>query len=83
MVPPGPLAKLQAIPIWVELFHPRHPCMCYHASPEWLRQLSPFYYYGQPVVGQTHWPPLAVLAALAALLLLASAISFQRRDLGR
>ncbi len=36
-VPAGPLAKLRQIPIWVELAHPRHACMCYHESPEWLR----------------------------------------------
>ncbi len=38
VVPAGPLAKLQAIPIWVEKAHPRHPCMCYHPSPDWLRE---------------------------------------------
>jgi hypothetical protein len=38
VVPPPALAKLRAIPIWVELAHPRHPCMCYHPSPEWLRE---------------------------------------------
>jgi hypothetical protein len=37
-VVPGPaLEKLRAIPIWVEVAHPRHPCMCYHVSPDWLR----------------------------------------------
>ena len=38
VVPAGPLEKLRKIAIWVELAHPRHPCMCYHESPEWLRQ---------------------------------------------
>lgn len=37
VVPSGPLGKMRAIPIWVERAHPRHPCMCYHVSPEWLR----------------------------------------------
>src|SRR5262245_40025039 len=37
VVPAGPLAKLRAIPIWVELAHPKHPCMCYHPSADWLR----------------------------------------------
>jgi hypothetical protein len=35
---PGPaLEKLRQIPIWVEVAHPRHPCMCYHPSADWLR----------------------------------------------
>jgi hypothetical protein len=38
VVPLEALAKLRKIPIWVELYHPRHPCMCYHPSAEWLRQ---------------------------------------------
>ncbi len=37
-VPEPALEKLQAVPIWVELAHPRHPCMCYHISPDWLRE---------------------------------------------
>jgi hypothetical protein len=37
VVPAEALAKLRKIPIWVELAHPRHPCMCYHVSPDWLR----------------------------------------------
>jgi hypothetical protein len=37
VVPSNALARLREIPIWVELAHPRHPCMCYHVSPEWLR----------------------------------------------
>ncbi len=37
VVPAEPLARLRQIPIWVELAHPRHPCMCYHESPDWLR----------------------------------------------
>ncbi len=36
-VPAGPLAKLQQVPIWVELDHPKHKCMCYHPSADWLR----------------------------------------------
>jgi hypothetical protein len=37
VVPSKALAKLRKIPIWVELAHPRHPCMCYHVSAGWLR----------------------------------------------
>jgi hypothetical protein len=37
-VPTNALTKLRAIPIWVELAHPRHPCMCYHPSADWLRE---------------------------------------------
>src|SRR5262249_12121814 len=37
-VPAEALAKLRKIPIWIELAHPRHRCMCYHPSPEWLRR---------------------------------------------
>ena len=37
VVPETALAKLQLIPIWVELAHPKHPCMCYHVSADWLR----------------------------------------------
>jgi hypothetical protein len=36
VVPERPLAKLREVPIWIEVAHPRHPCMCYHISPEWL-----------------------------------------------
>ncbi len=36
VVPAGPLEKLRMIPIWVELAHPKHPCMCYHPSKDWL-----------------------------------------------
>jgi hypothetical protein len=38
VVPAPALGKLREIPIWIELAHPRHPCMCYHPSPEWLRE---------------------------------------------
>jgi hypothetical protein len=38
VVPREPLANLRKIPIWIELAHPRHPCMCYHESPDWLRE---------------------------------------------
>ena len=38
VVPAEALAKLRKIPIWVELLHPLHPCMCYHVSADWLRQ---------------------------------------------
>src|ERR1700676_861085 len=36
VVPAEPLAKLRKVPIWIERAHPRHPCMCYHVSPDWL-----------------------------------------------
>lgn len=38
VVPAEALGKLRKIPIWVEVAHPRHPCMCYHVSPDWLRE---------------------------------------------
>lgn len=38
VVPAPALEKLRKIPFWVELNHPRHPCMCYHVSPDWLRE---------------------------------------------
>jgi len=38
VVPSEALAKLRKIPIWIELAHPRHPCMCYHPSAGWLRE---------------------------------------------
>jgi hypothetical protein len=37
-VPAAALARLREIPIWVELAHPKHPCMCYHPSAGWLRE---------------------------------------------
>jgi hypothetical protein len=37
-VAPAPaVEKLRQFPIWVEVAHPRHPCMCYHPSADWLR----------------------------------------------
>jgi hypothetical protein len=38
VVPADALKKLRDVPIWVELAHPRHPCMCYHPSADWLRE---------------------------------------------
>jgi hypothetical protein len=38
VVPPGPLANLRRIPVWVELNEPHHPCMCYHPDAAWLRR---------------------------------------------
>jgi hypothetical protein len=38
VVPAEAVAKLRKVPIWVELAHPRHPCMCYHVSAGWLRE---------------------------------------------
>ena len=37
VVPAPALEKLRQIPIWIEVAHPRHPCMCYHPSADWLR----------------------------------------------
>jgi hypothetical protein len=37
VVPAEALEKLRKIPIWVELAHPKHPCMCYHPSKDWLK----------------------------------------------
>jgi hypothetical protein len=37
VLPAPALDKIREIPIWVEVAHPRHPCMCYHPSAEWLR----------------------------------------------
>ncbi|HLN28522.1 MAG TPA: hypothetical protein VK395_12340 [Gemmataceae bacterium] len=38
VVPAEAVAKLRKIPVWIELAHPLHPCMCYHVSPAWLRE---------------------------------------------
>jgi len=38
VVPAEALAKLRRVPIWIEREHPRHACMCYHTSAEWLKQ---------------------------------------------
>ena len=38
VVPAAPLAKIQQIPIWVELDDPLFPGACYHESPDWLRE---------------------------------------------
>jgi hypothetical protein len=38
VIPATALAKLRKVPIWIELAHPRHPCMCYHVSRRWLRE---------------------------------------------
>jgi hypothetical protein len=38
VVPSNALVRLQAIPVWVERAHPRHRCMCYHPSAQWLRE---------------------------------------------
>lgn len=36
VVPKEALEEIRRIPIWVEYKAPRHPCMCYHPSKEWL-----------------------------------------------
>lgn len=38
VVPADAVAKLRKIILWVELAHPKHPCMCYHPSAGWLKQ---------------------------------------------
>jgi hypothetical protein len=38
VVPAEALARLRKIPIWVDLAHPLHPCMCYHVSADWLKE---------------------------------------------
>ena len=37
VVPDAALAELRDVPIWVEYKAPRHRCMCYHPSREWLK----------------------------------------------
>lgn len=37
VVPQAAVEKLRAVPIWVEVAHPKHPCMCYHPGADWLR----------------------------------------------
>jgi len=37
LVPAPALAQLQTVKIWVEDFHPLHPCMCYHPGADWLK----------------------------------------------
>jgi len=36
-LPPKAVGRLRQISIWVEESHPKHPCMCYHVSADWLR----------------------------------------------
>ena len=36
-VPGLAVTRLKNIPIWIEENHPKHPCMCYHTSRDWLR----------------------------------------------
>lgn len=38
VVPEEPLRELQRVPIWVEYNAPRHKCMCYHPSRQWLQE---------------------------------------------
>jgi hypothetical protein len=38
VMPDEALTELQRVPIWVEYRAPRHPCMCYHPSREWLQE---------------------------------------------
>lgn len=72
-VPAAPLAKLREVPIWVELAHPKHPCMCYHPSAGWLRdnQMNPAKARGVELsnaknfLAWTHDQPWMVLHELA------------------
>ena len=36
VVPDNAVKELRRVPIWVEYKAPRHPCMCYHPSRQWL-----------------------------------------------
>lgn len=38
VVPKKALQELRKTAVWVEYAHPRHPCMCYHPSRQWLIQ---------------------------------------------
>ncbi|HEY3320938.1 MAG TPA: hypothetical protein VGP72_10775 [Planctomycetota bacterium] len=38
VVPAEAVEKLQKVRIWIELSHPKHPCMCYHPSAGWLKE---------------------------------------------
>jgi len=38
VVPDKVLEELRRVPIWVEYKAPRHPCMCYHPSRQWLSE---------------------------------------------
>ena len=38
VVPTPALARLKEVTIWTELNDPKFPGMCYHPSPEWLRE---------------------------------------------
>lgn len=37
IVPDVAVIQLRKIPIWVEVAHPKHPCMCYHPDAGWLQ----------------------------------------------
>jgi len=37
VVPHEALQELRQVPIWVEYKAPRHRCMCYHPSKDWLK----------------------------------------------
>lgn len=37
-VPEAAVVQLRTIPIWMEVAHPKHPCMCYHSDAGWLRE---------------------------------------------
>lgn len=37
-VPAAALAKLRSVPIWLSRDDRVAPCMCYHPSPEWLKE---------------------------------------------
>ncbi|WP_152098540.1 hypothetical protein [Lacipirellula parvula] len=37
-LPADKVERLQKTKIWVERFHPKFPCACYHPSVDWLRE---------------------------------------------
>jgi hypothetical protein len=37
-VPTAAVQELRRVPIWIEYNDPRHKCMCYHPSREWLTE---------------------------------------------
>lgn len=37
VLPADSVEAVRGVPIWIEVAHPRHKCMCYHPSADWLR----------------------------------------------
>jgi hypothetical protein len=38
ILPEEAVKSLRAIPIWIELNHPKHPCACFHPDDDWLKE---------------------------------------------